>query len=320
MRAIPDSGQCETLQIVTEIDFLDFADSLQRRRNMLTLFTTLRPFTDAQVALIQRNAIRSWVALEPMPQIVLMGDDAGVAEVAQEFGLLHLPEVETNEEGMPMRSSMCQLARQVAEHELLCMINGDIIILNGLYEALKRIRLKQFVAAGRRYNLKIHGAIDFNDADWRTQLQNRLDQEGELFGPSAIDYVVYPRSISPPVLPPFPIPRCDWDPWFLFQHQRRGIPVVNFSHVVTVVHQNHETPEEAERKRRKWYRDAEWMRTVRQAGGFSSMITLREADYVMTGNGLERPPLLYRLGSRLARYRIWRSALACKRQLQALFY
>lgn len=38
---------------------------------------------------------------------------------------------------MLMRFSMCQLARQIAEHELLCMINGDIIILDVLYKALK---------------------------------------------------------------------------------------------------------------------------------------------------------------------------------------
>lgn len=284
---------------------------------MLTLFTTLRPFTDTHTELIQYNAIGSWVALEPVPQIVLMGDDAGVAEVAREFGLLHLPKVETNQEGVPMRSSMCRLARQVAEHELLCIINGDIIILDGFYEALKRIRLEQFVAAGRRYNLEIHDAIDFNDFDWRTPLQIRLDQEGKLFSPSAIDYAVYSRSISPPILPPFPVTHGDWDPWFLFQHQQRGIPVVNLSHVVTVVHQNHEAPGETKRKRRKWYRSAEGRTAIRQTGGFSSMITLREANYVMMGNGLERPPLPYCLLSRLARYRTWRNALACRRRLQA---
>ena len=287
---------------------------------MLTLFTALFPFTDVRAASIQRNAIGSWMALEPTPQIILMGRDAGVAEVAQEFGLLHLPAVETNKEGIPMRSSMCQLARQVAEHELLCILNGDIIILDNFYEGLKRIRLKQFVAAGRRYNLDIHDAIDFNDADWRIPIRNRLDQEGKLFGPSAIDYVVYSKSISPPVLPPFPMPSGGWDPWFLFQHQRRGVPVIDLSHVVTVVHQNHETPGEARRKRRKWYRNAEVRATIRQTGGFSSMITLREADYVMMDNGLERPPLPYYLLSRLARYRTWRNVLACKRQLQARLY
>ena len=73
---------------------------------------------------------------------------------------------------MLIRSSMCQLARQVAEHELLGMINGDIIILDVLYKALKHVRLTQFVAVGRTYNLKIHGEIDFNDANWHTQLQN----------------------------------------------------------------------------------------------------------------------------------------------------
>lgn len=73
---------------------------------------------------------------------------------------------------MLIRSSMCQLARQVAEHELLGMIDGDIIILDVLYKALKHVRLTQFVAVGRTYNLKIHGEIDFNDANWHTQLQN----------------------------------------------------------------------------------------------------------------------------------------------------
>ena len=56
--------------------------------------------------------------------------------------------------------------------------------------------------------------------------------------------------------------------------------MVNLSHVATVVHQNHETLEEARRECRKWHRDAEWMATVRQAGGFSIMITLHEPDYV----------------------------------------
>lgn len=287
---------------------------------MLTMFTTLRPFTDAHAALIQHNAIGSWLALEPVPQIVLMGNDAGVADAAREYSLLHLPEVETNEEGVPTRSSMCQLARQVAEHERMCLINGDIIILDGFYKALKHIRLQQFVAGGRRYNMEIHDKICFSHANWRIPLQNRLDQEGELFSPSAIDYVVYSRSISPSVLPPFPMNNGDWDPWFLFQHRQRGIPVVDLSRMVTVIHQNHQTPEETKRRRRKWYWEAGGMEITRQAGGLSSMITLREADYVVTSDGLERPPLPYRLLSRLARNRTWRNALACKRYLQAWFH
>lgn len=287
---------------------------------MLTLFTTLRPFTDAHATLIQHNAIGSWLALEPVPQIVLMGSDAGVADVAREYGLLHLPEVKTNEEGVPMRSSMCHLARQVAEHERMCIINGDIIILDGFYKALQHIRFPQFVAGGRRYNMEIHDKIDFNDANWRILIQNRLDQEGELFSPSAIDYVVYSRSTSPPVLPPFPMNNGDWDPWFLFQHQQRGIPVVDLSRMVTVIHQNHETPEATRRRLRKWYWEDGGMALTRQVGGFSSMITLREADYVVTDGGLERPLLPYRLLLRLARNRTWRNALACKRQLQAWFY
>lgn len=124
------------------------------------LFTTLRPFTDAHVALIQRNAIGRWLTLEFMPQTFSWAARRRGRSGAR-IQFVALAECRTNEEGMLMRSSMCQLARHVAEHELLCMINGGIIIPDNPYKALKRVRLTQFVAVGRTYNLKIHGEIDF---------------------------------------------------------------------------------------------------------------------------------------------------------------
>ena len=92
--------------------------------------------------------------------------------------------------------------------------------------------------------------------------------------------------------------------------------MVNLSYVATVVHQNHETPEEARRECRKWHRDAEWMATVRQAGGFSIMITLHEPGLCVTCNGMEWQPLPYRL-SKLAQNRTRLDAVACKRRFQA---
>ena len=44
-------------------------------------------------AVIQRNAIESWTRLEPRPEIILFGRDAGTAELCDELGLRHVPDV-----------------------------------------------------------------------------------------------------------------------------------------------------------------------------------------------------------------------------------
>ena len=282
---------------------------------MVTIFSSPRPFLDAHISMIQRNAIRSWLALRPRPQVLLLGDDAGVADVAREFSVTHIGEVDTDKRGIPMRSSMFRLAHDSAVHDHLCIINADIIILGNLCDALKRIPLEQFVAAGRRYDLAVRESIAFENGDWRTNLRAQTRQEGTLRGPSAIDYAVYSKSIVPIVMPPFPVNSFGWDPWFLFEHRRRGIPVVNLSQMVSVVHQKHESREQARLKQARWRKNADAMAALQRAGGFSSMMTLREADYVLTRSGLRRP-LSNRILSTLSTTRVYRGVLGCKRHLQ----
>ena len=282
---------------------------------MLTIFTSLRPFVDPHVVVIQRNAIRSWLALNPRPQVLLMGDDAGVDDVAREFAVQHVPDVRKDRDGIPMRSSMCELAHAAAEHELLCIINSDILILDGLYDALRSIPLHRFVAAGRRHDLDVRDEIAMDADDWRSRLRTKADRTGSLRGPSTMDYVVYSRSIAPPVLPPFPMRSAGWDPWFLYAHRRRGIPVVDVTPVVNVVHQNHESRADVRNKKKAWRNDPDAMAALRRAGGFSSMMTLREADYVLTPSGLRRP-FVNRLLSSLLRTGVYRRTLALKRHLQ----
>ena len=186
---------------------------------MLTLFTSPRSFVEPPFGSMQRNAIRSWLALQPPPQIVLFGNDDGVAEVARELALLHMPDVESDRRGAPMRSAMCELAGRVAKHDLLCSINADIIILDGFGQAVERLisdpdpRLgRGFVAAGRRHNLDVDWEVDFADPDWRTLLRDCVRRKGELFIPSAMDYFIYPKSASPSARLSFPGEAPGWDP------------------------------------------------------------------------------------------------------------
>ncbi len=59
---------------------------------MFTLFSTPKPFR-GEFARIQRNAMRSWVALRPRPEILIFGDEEGTAgdAEAQQARAAHRP-------------------------------------------------------------------------------------------------------------------------------------------------------------------------------------------------------------------------------------
>jgi hypothetical protein len=71
---------------------------------LLTLFSIPKPF-DGHIGVIQRNALESWTRLRPACEIVLFGDEPGVAEVARELSLKHVPDVTRNEFGTPLVNS-----------------------------------------------------------------------------------------------------------------------------------------------------------------------------------------------------------------------
>ena len=93
-----------------------------------------KPFTNPHIAMIQRNAIRSWTLL-PDVEVILLGEETGLAEAAKELGVKHLPNVVRNESGTPLISSMFQLARENSNSELLCIINADMILMPDFVDA-----------------------------------------------------------------------------------------------------------------------------------------------------------------------------------------
>ena len=78
---------------------------------LLTLFTAPKPFTDPHIDTIQRNALRSWLQL-PDVEVLVVGQEPGLAETADELGLKHLPAVARNQWGTPLVSSIFDLARR----------------------------------------------------------------------------------------------------------------------------------------------------------------------------------------------------------------
>src|SRR6266498_2506852 len=104
----------------------------------ITLFSASKPFTNAHIAMIQRNAIKSWTLL-PDVEVILLGEETGLAEAARELAVKYIPNVARNNDGTPLISSMFQLARENSNSPLFSIINADIILLSDFIKAAKQV-------------------------------------------------------------------------------------------------------------------------------------------------------------------------------------
>lgn len=160
---------------------------------LLTLFTAPKPFTDPHIRMIQDNMLRNWQALGDEVEVVVIGDEPGIAEHCQELGLMHLTGVRCNELGTPLISSIFALAREVSESPFLVYANADILFLPDLLDAVRRLSgvKKRFLAVGQRWDMDIDAPMDFSEG-WEQELLARIRDEGVLHTPTGSDYFIFP--------------------------------------------------------------------------------------------------------------------------------
>jgi len=257
---------------------------------MLSFFSVPKPFR-GQINLIQRNAIQSWLALRPKCEIILFGNEEGIAEVAAEFGLLHVSEIERNEFGTPFISSAFNQSYRLANNPFLAYINADIILLSDFISAVQWIKKSSFLMVSQRWNLNLKEEIKFNEADWETKLRNQLTKKGRLFSPSGIEYFVFPRDLQLN-LPPFLAGRSGYDNWLLYQARSLKIPVIDATKVVTIIHQHHSFASHDFRGEKGVFKKIETQRNFKLIGSFSHSFTLRDADWILTNQGLKKRRLI----------------------------
>ena len=207
---------------------------------MLTLFAIPKSFAaNAHTALIQRNAIESWVRLlEGRGEVLLCGDDPGVAETARELGVRHLTGVATSDLGTPLVSDTFEKVRAEARYDVLAYVNADILFLPGLPEAVERLPFPRYLAVGERWDLDVTAPVDFRDPRWSAELRNRAMRDGTRKNEYSIDYFVFPRRVEW-AMPPLVVGRPHWDHWMLDRARQLRIPLVDLSPAVLAVHQNH---------------------------------------------------------------------------------
>lgn len=206
----------------------------------ITIFSAPKPFTHPHIATIQRNAIRSWLALGAEVDVLLLGDEEGLPETAQELGVRLIRDVPRNAQGTPLVSALFELARRNSDSPLLAYVNADILMLPDFVSGARALQAggKPFLGVGQRWDLEVTEALEFGD-DWPVMLQRRIKEHGSLHPPAGSDYFIYPRWCFER-MPAFAIGRAGWDNWMIYWARREGWQVVDCTAEITIAHQNHD--------------------------------------------------------------------------------
>jgi len=266
---------------------------------LITLFSAPKPFTNPHIATIQRNAIRSWTLL-PDVEIILLGEEIGLAENARDLGVKYIPNVRCNDNGTPLISSMFQIARDASQHshsDLLCIINADMILMPDFLEAamesrnlLLRRRQQNFVLLSQRWDLDITQPIEFTKG-WQNRLSSMVHGQGFLHRPAGSDFFLFPLS-SYFDIPNFTIGRAGWDNWMIYKARKEKWAVIDCTPSVMIVHQNHDYSHLPGGK--PHYEHPDTNENIRLAGGEANIrYTILDATHQLVGGKLVRPKMSY---------------------------
>lgn len=256
----------------------------------LTLFGIPKPFV-GEADWIQRNAVESWRRLGDRVEVVLLGDDAGVAETSVELGVRHLGGLAVNEHGTPLLGSAWRRVQENSSGEILIYCNCDVILLPELVEALDRLSVTPewdgFVAIGRRTDLRLTGPLDWEDADPRTDLRERAAREGTPGPVVCKEFFAFPRATFPEI-PEFAVGRGNWDNWMVADARRRSIPVVRIDQVAPIIHQTHDYAHLRRGNRRAAYVTGAEARENERLGGGKHLVAGSSATWELSAADLRR--------------------------------
>ena len=205
---------------------------------MLSIFTIPKPFV-GHIGVIQRNAVRSWLALRPACEITLFGDEEGTAACAAELGVRHVAKVACNEFGTPLLSDTFEQAEDAAGFPHLCYVNCDIILPAALTESVRRVPFPAFLMTGRRMYVDVDSELDFGDPKRALETEAELEAKGTLRFSTGTDFFVFTNGAFGK-LPPFAVGRPGWDNWMVFRARQLHLPVVDASPQMLAFHQNHD--------------------------------------------------------------------------------
>ena len=258
-----------------------------------TIFACPKPFT-GRMDVVQRNAILSWKRISPQPKILLFGDDEGTAEVCRELGLRHVPDIARNSYGTPLLDDIFKKAQQMAETDLVCYTNADMIFTSGFSQALKQIDdfRGPFLLSGGRWGLDVEKPLNFSDPHWEEELKIGAQRDGS-FHFWGNDYFLFTRGLYPG-MPPLAIGRGWFDGWLITKALSQGTPVIDASEVIFMVHQNHDYAHARAENYPAMCQKEESKRNYELAEVSKGWVLLSCATHVLTPGGVKKARVWWR--------------------------
>ena len=249
--------------------------------------------------MIQRNAIKSWTLLSDV-EVILLGEETGLAEAARELGVKHIPHVARNMSGIPLISSMFQLARENSTSDLLCIINADMILMPDFVEAVLESRsllldnrqqavgLQNFVLLSQRWDYDITKPLEFPQG-WESRLRESVRKQNQLHRPAGSDFFLFPKLCYQDI-PDFAIGRAGWDNWMIYKARKEKWSVIDCTPSVMIVHQNHDYSHLPDGK--PHYEHPDTNENIRLAGGQANIrYTILDSTHQLANGKLTRPKM-----------------------------
>jgi hypothetical protein len=268
-------------------------------KKIITLFSAPKPFTNPHIAMIQRNAIQSWTLLENV-EVILLGNEFGIAEIAKEFNLKYFPNVKVNESGTPLISSMFEIARENSNSELLCIINADMILMDDFVKAVLESRslllesqtasrlTPNFVLLSQRWDYDITNPLDFAEG-WESRLRESVRKQNQLHRPAGSDFFLFPKNCYQDI-PNFTIGRAGWDNWMIYKARKENWAVIDCTPSLMIVHQNHDYSHLPSAK--PHYDHPETNANIQLAGGQANIrYTILDSTHQLIDGKLTRPKM-----------------------------
>ena len=223
----------------TKVDASPLVRDASVESPLLTIFSAPKSFK-GHIGVIQENAIRSWLGLRPKPRIILFSSEASTADAARRLNVRVETTVKTNSFGTPLVSDMFSQADTMAAGDLLAFVSADIILTQSTLDAA-RIGMewsKHFLLVAQRHDVDVRRLLEF-DEGWEKRWGADAIARGKLHSPGAVDLFLYPRGQYRD-MPPFAIGRTAYDNWLLWNTVASGIPLIDATEFVTLIHQNHD--------------------------------------------------------------------------------
>jgi hypothetical protein len=254
---------------------------------MITLFAIPKPM-EGEFLRLQENAIDSWIRLGPEVEVILFGNEAGVADFARRRGVAHFEGVARNEYGTPRVDDLFRRAEAGASEPLLGYVNADIILGRDLIPAIRILARERrtFLAVGRRWDLDLEEAVVFSDPHWEDRLRKLARERGNMHASSGIDYFIYRRGLWKEI-PPFAVGRTMWDNWLIWRARAGGAMVVDATPSIWALHQNHGYNHHPEGWKGVW-KGPEAEINGRLAGGLLRYFTIDDATHELADGKLRR--------------------------------